>query len=147
MQRIEKARVKSFGRQEFLVKSDRHRYGKESSRRKTSIRSIGLEDFEKEVLKETMPVLVLCMHRDSDFQRQIEVIERITAKTYGDRLKVCLLEEESVGVFRKRYGVGGTPTFLIFTGGREMSRLLGQAEPEILKEFLSQTLACDKGGE
>ena len=139
--------MKSFERQEFLVRSDKHLYCKESSRRKTSIRSIGLEDFEKEVLKETMPVLVLCMHRDPDFHGQIELIEYITAKTYGDRLKVCLLEKESAEVFRETYGVGGTPTFLIFTGGREMSRLLGQAEPEILKEFLSQTLACDKGGE
>lgn len=129
------------------MKFDKHPYSNESSRRKGSIHSIGLEDFEREVLKETMPVLVLCMHRDSDFHGQIEVIERITARTYGDRLKVCLLEEESVGVFREKYGVGGTPTFLIFTGGREMSRLLGQAESGILKEFLSQTFACDKGGE
>ncbi|GAF80641.1 unnamed protein product, partial [marine sediment metagenome] len=128
------------------MRSDKHRYRKESSGRKASIRSIGLEDFEKEVLKERIPVLVLCMHRDPDFHGQIEVIERVTAKTYGDRLKVCLLEEESVGVFMEKYGVGGTPTFLIFTGGREMSRLLGQAEPGILKEFLFRTLACDEGG-
>jgi len=147
VQGIEKARVKSFERQEFLVKSDRHRYGNESSRRRASIRSIGLEDFEREVLKEKMPVLVLCMHQDPDLHGQIELVEHITAKTYGDRVKMCLLEEESVEVFRETYGVSGTPTFLIFTGGREMSRLLGQADPEILKEFLSQTLAGDKGGE
>jgi len=139
--------LKSFEPQELLVKSDRHRYGDESSEKKASIRSVGLEDFEKEVLKERMPVFILCMHRDPDFLGQIEVIERIAAKTCGDRLKLRLLEEESVEVFRKNYGVGGTPTFLIFSGGREMNRLLGQVDPRTLEEFLSRTLVCDKGGE
>ena len=136
-------RTESFEMQEFLVKSNKHRQGNESSGRRANIRSIGLEDFEREVLKEKMPVLVLCMHQDSDFHGQIEIIERTTAESYCDRLKVCLLEEESVGVFREKYSVGGTPTFIVFRDGREISRLLGQAESAILQEFLSQTLASN----
>ncbi|MBW1782966.1 MAG: thioredoxin family protein [Deltaproteobacteria bacterium] len=129
------------------MRSDGHPYTNQSSDRKASIRSVGLEDFDREVLKEKMPVLVLCMHRDPDFSGQLEVIHRVVTKTCGDRLKVCLLKEDSVGVFRETYGVGGTPTFLLFRGGREMSRLLGQAEPGVLKEFLSRTLSSDIGGE
>lgn len=129
------------------MKSDRRCFGHESSGRKVSVRLIGLEDFEEEVIKERMAVLVLCMHRDIDFDGQIEVIERITAKTCGRSLKVCLLEEESMGVFRESYGVGGTPTFLLFRGGREMGRLLGQAEAGTLEEFLSRTLVCNTEGE
>ena len=140
-------RVESFEMQEFLVKFDKHRHGNESSRRRASIRLVGLENFEREVLKEKMPVLVLCMHQDSDFYGQIEIIERITSESYCHRLKVCLLKEESVGVFREKYGVGGTPTFIVFRGGREISRLLGQAESAILQEFLSQTLSSNQGGE
>ncbi len=127
--------------------SDRCRYGHKESGRKTSVRLIGLEDFEKEVIKERMPVLVLCMHRDPDFLGQIKVIERITAKMYGKDLKVCLLEEESVAVFREKYRVGGTPTFLLFRGGKEMSRLLGQAEPGIFEDFLSRMRTGNTGSE
>lgn len=123
--------------------SDRHLHSDEASERESYIRSIGLEDFEKEVIKENVPVLVLCMHRDLDFPGQIEVVERITAKMYGNRLKLLLLEEDSVEVFRKNYGVSGTPTFLIFSDGREMNRLLGQVDPRTLEEFLSRTLGVD----
>ena len=126
------------------MKYNSYRYGEPSSERKGSIPSVGLEDFGKEVLQERKPVLILCMHRDPDFLVQIEVVERITAKMYGNRLKLRLLEEDSVEVFRKNYGVSGTPTFLIFSGGREMNRLLGQVDPRTLEEFLSQTLVFDK---
>lgn len=104
---------------------------------------MGLDDFEKEVLQERKPVLILCMHRDPDFPGQIEVVERITAEVFGNRLKLLLLEEDSVEVFRKNYGVSGTPTFLIFSDGREMNRLLGQVDPRTLEEFLSRTLGVD----
>lgn len=132
-------------RQAFLVTSGNHD-GRKSSEKMATIHSIGLEDFEQEVLHAPLPVLVLCMHPDPEFQGQLEVIADTCGATEGNNLKVCLLKEESVGVFGETYGVGGTPTFLLFKDGKEMNRLLGQAEPDILKAFLSQTLA-EKGGE
>lgn len=112
--------------------------------RKEYIYLIGLEDFEHEVLKEKIPVLVLCMHQDPEFRTQVEIVERIKDEIYGDELKICLLEEESVGVFKTKYNVSGTPTFLVFSNGKEIARMLGQTEPAILKEFLFQTLIPEK---
>ena len=117
---------------------------KDSLSRKEYIYLIGLEDFENEVLKEKIPVLVLCMHQDPEFHTQVEIVERIKDEIYGDGLKICLLEEESVGVFKAKYNVGGTPTFLVFSNGKEIARILGQTEPAILKEFLFQTLIPEK---
>ncbi len=128
------------------MRSVRHSYG-DGLGPKRSIRLVGVQDFDKEVLDARVPVLVLCMHPDSEIDRQIEVVKTVTAEAYTDRLNVCLLQEECVGVFREKYGVGGTPTFLLFSGGRERNRLLGQVDPEILREFLSRTLACYKEGE
>jgi len=68
------------------------------------------------------------MRRDPDFPGQIDVVERIAAKSHGKRMRLRLLEEDSVEVFRKNYGVGGTPIVLIFSGGKIMNRLLGQVD-------------------
>lgn len=110
-----------------------------SSRKTTSIFSIGLENFEKDVLKENRAVLLLCMYRDTEFQKQVEIIEALH-NSYGEGLKTCVLEEEFVEVFMERYSIKGTPTFLIFVGGREKGRMLGQASPETLRDLVLQTL-------
>ena len=110
-----------------------------SSRETTSIFSIGLENFENDVLEEDRAVLLLCMYRDTEFQRQIEIIEALH-KIYAAKLKTCVLKEEFIEVFMERYSIKGTPTFLIFIGGREKNRMLGQSSLETLKDFLSETL-------
>ncbi|MBW1705366.1 MAG: hypothetical protein JRJ86_09395 [Deltaproteobacteria bacterium] len=106
--------------------------------------SIGVDNFQKEVLEESSPVLVLCMRRDSEFQEQIEVISS-TCNSYGENLKICIIEEECIETFKENFGVEGTPTFLIFTGGLEKGRMLGQAEKRTLEDFLSRTLPIDQG--
>lgn len=103
------------------------------------IKLIGLNNFEKEVVQERQPVLLLCMFWNSGFHKQMGIIERIS-NIYEEELKVCLLEEEFIGAFRQRFGVIGTPTFLIFVAGSEKERLLGHADQESLANFLSRTL-------
>jgi len=123
-----------------IQKSDSQLFSKEFSITKSGIRLVGPEDFEEEVLKKKWPVLVLCIHNDLEIEGQIEVVKDVTAKAHAEKLDVCLLEDECIGIFREKYKVGGTPTFLIFDKGREIGRLLGQAETATLEEFLSRTL-------
>ena len=118
---------------------------KHNCENESSISSIGLDDFHKEVLEESRPVLVLCMNRDSEFQEQIDVIEGV-CRTYGERLKACLMEEDFIGVFKGKFDVKGTPTFMIFIGGTEKGRMLGQADQKALEDFVSRTLSLDRGG-
>jgi thioredoxin-like negative regulator of GroEL len=113
-----------------------------SSRETTSIFSIGLENFENDVLEEDRAVLLLCMYRDTEFQRQIEIIEALH-KIYAAKLKTCVLEEEFIEVFMERYSIKGTPTFLIFIRGRESARMLGHASSETLRDFISETLSSN----
>jgi len=120
-------------------RSDMQLSSKEFS--KSDICLVGSEDFEQEVLKKNVPVLVVCIHNDSEIEGQVEVINYVTAKPYGERLHVCLLKEECLGIFSEKYKVSGTPTFLIFSDGEEIGRLLGQVDATTLKEFLSKTLA------
>lgn len=110
-----------------------------SSKETTSVISIGLEDFEKQVIQENRPVLLLCAYRDLDYQKQLDIMEGIY-NSYGEGLVMCVLEEEFIKVFMERYNIKGTPTFLIFVGGCEKGRMLGQADPERLRDFVLETL-------
>ncbi|MBW2595461.1 MAG: thioredoxin family protein [Deltaproteobacteria bacterium] len=104
-----------------------------------------MDAFNKEVLGESRPVLVLCMHRDSEFQEQTDVVEGV-CRTYGEKLKAFLMDEEFIGAFRENFEVKGTPTFMIFIGGAEKGRMLGQTDQKALEDFVSRTLSLDQEG-
>lgn len=127
------------------MRSDKHNCESESLSTNDFIRSIGADNFVREVLEESRPVLVLCMHRDSEFQAQIDIIEG-KCRSYGERLKACLIDEESIGAFKEKFNVKGTPTFMIFIGGTEKGRMLGQVEQKAFEDFVSRTLSLDRGG-
>lgn len=127
------------------MRSDKHNCDSEVLSPNDFIRSVGADSFVRDVLEESRPVLVLCMHRDSEFQKQINIIEGI-CRRYGERLKACLMvEEEFIGTFKEKLNVKGTPTFMIFIGGTEKGRMLGQAEENVFKDFVSRALSLDRG--
>jgi len=104
----------------------------------TLVNLIRSENFEREVFSEKKPVLLLCMPRDDEFPQQLKVMEVIATK-YGQELKVGVLEEEFIEVFKKNYRVVGTPTFLLLVKGKERARILGLADPEMLTGLISQS--------
>ncbi|MFH2130768.1 MAG: thioredoxin family protein [bacterium] len=104
-----------------------------------SVHQVGLDDFSREVLGEVRPVLLLCLSKDPSFFSQMSEIDKIQSE-YGRFLKVCLLEEDFLSVFMERYQVKGTPTFLIFSSGKEQERLLGRVDHQDLARFILQTL-------
>lgn len=106
--------------------------------------SIGAESFDSEVLAEKKPVLLACISRDYDYDEQTGVLGGISGK-YGKRLKVCLLDEDSIGAFMK-FGVEGSPAFIIFHEGEEKGRMLGKADKESLNSFIIKTLPRQKWG-
>lgn len=111
--------------------------------KESSISLIKLDNFNKEVLEEKKPILLLCMTRNDEFQQQMGVIEDISKK-YGEELKIGLIDEEFIGVFKQKFNIKGTPTFLIFVKGQEKSRMLGEGDQKTLKEFLLRTLKLFK---
>ena len=103
------------------------------------ITSILFDNFKSEIIEEKRPVLLACLNRYLEFEEQVEVLESISKK-YGEALKICLLSEDFIRVFSWTYAIKGTPTFLIFDGGKERNRLLGKADSEKLITFILQTL-------
>jgi thioredoxin-like negative regulator of GroEL len=109
----------------------------------TLVSLIRSENFEREVISENKPVLLLCMPWDGEFPKQLELIEEI-ARMHSQELKVGLLQEEFIESFRENYGVLGTPTFLILKEGKEKRRLLGHADQETLMELIQSCLTPEE---
>ena len=101
--------------------------------------SIGLNDFQCRVVEESRPVLVACIHLDSEFKEQTEALEGVS-KFYGEALKVCLLDEDSIEAWREKLGIGGTPAFVILYGGKERDRMLGKVDSNTLRAFVLRAL-------
>ena len=78
------------------------------------------ENFEELVMSGKVPFLLLCMPHNKSFSKQLEVIEAIAEK-YQDALKVGVMAEESIELFKKSLGIIGRP-HLFAAGGRERKR-------------------------
>jgi thiol-disulfide isomerase/thioredoxin len=104
------------------------------------IESIGLNEFEEKVVKETEPVLLLCIQNDYESKNQLHGIED-NYRTFLEKVKIYLLEEDALKTFKEKFDVKGTPTFLLFINGRERGRWLGQAGFEELDHFLTMMLS------
>ena len=80
-----------------------------------------------------------CLSRDFRYREQKKVVDIVSIE-YGEALKVCLQDKESLGSFEK-YGIEGSPTFIIFYQGEEKGRMLGKAERDTLNAFISRILS------
>jgi hypothetical protein len=100
---------------------------------------IGMDNFDFEITAEKRPVLLACIRRDNEYRELIEVLESISRR-YGDELKICLLDDVFIEVYRK-LGIVGTPTFIIFYEGREKGKMLGKVDREKLNSFVFKNFA------
>lgn len=62
------------------------------------------------------------------------------AGIYRDKLKVVLLEEAFIEVFKSNLRIAGTPTFIMMKRGEEIARVLGITDREALIEIILATV-------
>jgi thioredoxin-like negative regulator of GroEL len=94
----------------------------------------------EEVISEKKPVLIICMEDDNSFSQQMKILENVAVK-YKDELKVGLLAQDSVEIFKRRLQIIGTPTFLLIREGIEIGRILGLSDQGTLTNFIDQHLS------
>jgi hypothetical protein len=97
--------------------------------------SIETKAFDSEILEEEKPVLLACFHSGDDIREEIQTLEILSGR-YGERLKICYMLEDSIDALTEAFQIEGTPTYLIFDGGREKSRLLGRGDMETLRSLV-----------
>ncbi|MCX5914272.1 MAG: hypothetical protein NTV04_20350 [Deltaproteobacteria bacterium] len=103
------------------------------------VEMIGFNNFEAAIGEEAKPVLILSMHLNGESRKEMGIIETISKK-YAKAIKVCLLKEEFIGPFSEKFGVKGSPTYLLFVRGQEKGRMLGRADLKTLENFLLETV-------
>ena len=105
--------------------------------------SIGMDNFESEIMLELKPVLLACIHRGFEAKEQLKILEVVSRKI-DQNVKICFLYEGFSHAYRA-LSIEGTPTFLLFVDGEEVGRVLGKVAPEKLIEFVEEKLAQEVG--
>lgn len=103
-------------------------------------------DFDREIRSAENPVLILCIRRDYEFSSQMGILKGVLSSmsvNSGLGLKAYLVDEGIDSSLKERLGLQGSPTFLLFSGGREQGRLMGLADESGLKGFLAASLGQD----
>ncbi|EPR30497.1 hypothetical protein dsat_1219 [Alkalidesulfovibrio alkalitolerans DSM 16529] len=93
-------------------------------------------------LGQATPVLVACLGSKAQAKAQLDAVGDV-ARRFGPSLQVYAVDEEELPGMRGRLGLHGTPTFLLFWGGRERDRFVGEAESMALERFVRHALGKD----
>ena len=86
---------------------------------------IGDADFEKEVLKSDVPVLVDFWAPWCGPCKTIAPVVEELAGTYGARLKVVKVNVDHNKEAAMRYNVRGIPNLILFKGGESQEQIVG----------------------
>lgn len=83
------------------------------------------ENFEAEVWRSEVPVLLDVWGPDCAPCKQLEPIILRLARQYAGRLKVCEVNAAAAPRTMRRLGVRGTPTVIYYRGRTEVTRVVG----------------------
>ncbi len=84
---------------------------------------------------EEKPVLAACIRDDLDYHTTLEGLETVAIYA-GPALRICVILEDLLPFFESRYGVTGTPTFLLLQGGELKDSLMGKSSVQTLMDFV-----------
>lgn len=112
----------------------------ETGKEQSNLFVVGEQDFEKEVLTSSLPVIV-------DFwatwcppcRALAPVYQRLSAE-YAGRLRFAKLDVDEHQQVVVRYNIWANPTLLIFKDGKECARFVGP-HPSRLKNMIDRALA------
>ena len=89
------------------------------------------------------PFLVAFLRRNERFRAQSRALDE-ASKQHVKSLRCYLYAQDYLDTAMQRFMIKGTPTFLIFSDGREVDRLIGDSDPETLDEFISSSIGSGK---
>jgi thioredoxin 1 len=87
--------------------------------------AVGEGDFEKEVLKSSIPVIVDFWADWCGPCKMIAPIVEELANDYADKVKVCKLNVDENQSLASKYGIRSIPSLLIFKDGIVVNQIIG----------------------
>jgi len=105
------------------------------------ILDVTTDDFEQEILKSDLPVLVDFWAAWCAPCRQLAPTIQAVASAYEGRLKVAKVDGDSNRELLSKYQVGALPTLLFFKGGQVRDSLVGNQPRARLESRIDELLA------
>ena len=97
-------------------------------------------NFEEEVVKSDVPVLVDFWAEWCGPCKMIAPILDEIAKEYGEKLKVCKIDVDSNPEIAPKFGIRGIPTLIMFKDGNAESTKVGAVSKSQLVEFVDEII-------
>ncbi len=99
------------------------------------------DDFDQEVLRAELPVLVDFWAEWCGPCHALEPVVEELAKEYDGKVKFVKMDTEQNFDVPARYGVRSLPTLLVFKGGQQVEQIMGLRPKTDLKRSLEKALA------
>lgn len=106
----------------------------------SNITSISSKDFENEVIKSTLPVVVDFWAEWCPPCRMIAPLLDQLADEYIGRAKFLKLNVDDEPDLATKYGVTNIPTLIFFKGGAPQEKIVGAVPKQRIKEVLDSLL-------
>jgi thioredoxin 1 len=97
--------------------------------------------FESEVLKAEVPVLVDFWAPWCGPCRMVEPIVEELAEEYGDKVRFLRMNTDDNVNTASQYGIRAIPTLLMFKGGQPVGQVIGFRPKSDLKKVIDQALS------
>lgn len=107
---------------------------------------LNASNFEKEVLKADLPVLVDFWASWCPPCKMVEPVVEELERELAGRVKVGKLNVDQNPGVAARYDIKGVPAFVLFVGGKEVARRVGAHSKAQLLQFLERNLSTVKSG-
>ena len=104
------------------------------------------QNFDEEVLKSDVPVLVDFWADWCQPCKAISPIVQQIARDYDGRIKVGKLDVDSNDITSTTYGIRGIPSLLIFSNGKAMDQVVGLAPKSVISKKIDGVLEASSGG-
>lgn len=97
-----------------------------------------VENFETEVLKSDLPVLVDFWATWCGPCRMIAPVIEEIANDYKGKIKVGKINVDEQGELAVKYGITSIPTLLLFKGGEVVKKTLGYMPKDAVEKFINE---------
>lgn len=104
-------------------------------------KEVNESQFESEVLKAEVPVLVDFWAPWCGPCRMVEPIVEELAEEYGDKVKFLRMNTDDNVNTASHYGIRAIPTLLVFKGGQPVGQVVGFRPKSDLKKVIDQALS------